>query len=119
MAWSKRSKYGAEKTVIDGRKFDSRKEARRYQELRLLERAGEISHLECQVKFELIPSQKYQDAPTRRQKTLRGVSYVADFVYMDKYGNTIVEDVKGFRTDAYRIKRKLMLQRFGILIKEV
>ena len=117
MAWSKRSKYHAKKTALDGRTFDSRKEAQRFAELKLLEKAGEIFDLECQVEFELIPPQKYTDKG--RWKTMRGVKYVADFCYMDKGGNQIVEDVKGFRTDAYRIKRKLMLERYGILVKEV
>lgn len=92
-----KSKYSARKTVVDGIKFDSAKEARRYSELKLLERAGEISDLQRQVKFTLIP--KSEDE--------RPVFYIADFVYEEKDGKRIVEDVKGYRTKDYIIKRKL------------
>lgn len=92
-----KSKYSARKTAVDGIVFDSAKEARRYCELKLLERAGEISDLQMQVKFELIPKQDGESA----------VNYKADFVYTEKDGARIVEDVKGFRTKEYIIKRKL------------
>ena len=117
MAWTKRSKYHAEKTSLDGSTFDSRKEAQRFAELSLLEKAGEIYDLECQVEYELIPPQKYRSEG--RWKALRGVKYIADFRYTTKDGETVVEDVKGFKTDAYKIKRKLMLERYGILVREV
>lgn len=91
------SKYSARKTVIDGIVFDSAKEARRYSELRLRERAGEISALQLQVRFELIPKQQGE----------RPVYYKADFVYIEKDGTRVAEDVKGFRTKEYIIKRKL------------
>lgn len=117
MAWVKQSKYHAKKTALDGRTFDSRKEAQRFAELRILEKAGEIYGLECQVEYELIPPQKYRSEG--RWKALRATKYIADFRYTTKDGETVVEDVKGFRTDAYRIKRKLMLERYGILVKEV
>lgn len=102
------SKYHAVKTMVNGIRFDSRKEAHRYQELLLLEKAGEISALRLQVSYELIPKQKGE----------RACIYKADFVYED-HGETIVEDVKGVRTDAYKIKRKLMLWRYGVRIREV
>ena len=122
-----RSKYFAKKTTINGIEFDSRKESRRYQDLLLLERAGAIQDLQRQVKFVLIPAQyetyerygkngqKLQDG----QRTLeRECSYVADFVYqMD--GEMVVEDTKGFRTNDYIIKRKLMLYIHGIRVREV
>jgi len=102
------SKYHAKKTVVDGIIFQSRKEAKRYQELKLMQRAGLISDLRRQVKFELIPKQQGE----------RAVSYIADFVYSED-GQTVVEDVKGVRTPVYRIKKKLMLWRHGVRIREV
>lgn len=102
---------------MDGIEFDSKKEAKRYSELLLLERAGAIQGLQRQVKYELIPSQR-QDG----RVVERACQYVADFVY-EENGKTVVEDVKGYRDGgAYRvftIKRKLMLYIHGIRIKEV
>ena len=109
-----RSKYRSKKVTVNGITFDSKKEANRYQELLLLERAGQIRGLERQVKFELIPSQKINGKVVER-----ACSYIADFVYYDSENNYIVEDTKGFRTSDYIIKRKLMLRVFGIYIKEV
>ena len=130
MAWNyyidrKMSKYGAKKVTIDGQTFDSKKEGRRFQELLMLEKAGEISELRTQVKFVLIPAQREPDIIGARGgrkpgKLLeRECAYKADFVYKDNQGNTVVEDTKGMRTEAYIIKRKLMLARFGIRIKEI
>ena len=102
------SKYGNIKTTTsDGIRHDSIKEANRWCELNLLQRAGVISNLQRQVKFELIPKQDGE----------RAVHYVADFVYIEN-GKQVVEDVKGMRTDVYKIKRRLMLWRYGIRIKE-
>lgn len=109
------SKYNSKKTVVDGQTFDSKKEANRYQELLLLEKAGVIKNLSRQVKFVLIPSQR--DEATGKVIE-RECSYKADFVY-EEDGKTVVEDVKGFRTKEYVIKRKLMLWRYGIRIREV
>lgn len=92
--------------------FDRRKEARRYAELLLLERAGKISGISTQVKFELIPKQYYKGKFAERP-----VYYYADFVYTED-GEVVVEDVKGFKTKDYILKRKLMLQRYGIRIRE-
>ena len=103
------AKYGNTKVNVDGMHFDSKREAARWQELRLLERAGEISDLRRQVRYELVPKLPGE----------RPVDYIADFVYRDKNGNNVVEDVKGVRTQAYVIKRKLMLWRHGIRIREV
>ena len=108
------SKYRAKKTEVDGIAFDSKKEAKRFMELELLVKNGAISNLQRQVKFELIPSQKIDGKVAER-----ACSYVADFVYLDKEGNTIVEDTKGVKTKDYIIKRKLMLWVHGIRIKEV
>ena len=108
-----RSKYGNRKMTRNGETFDSAKEARRYGELVLLERAGQIFDLKRQVKYELIPTQKIGGKVAERACT-----YVADFVYIED-GKTVVEDAKGFRTKDYIIKRKLMLFIHGIRIKEV
>ncbi len=118
------SKYGNRKTVKDGIPFDSIKEYARYCELSMLERAGQISNLQRQVKFTLIPSQREPDAEGKRGGVKRGkliereCSYVADFVY-EQGGERIVEDTKGFRTKEYIIKRKLMLWVHGIRVREV
>ena len=114
-----RSKYNNRKITYNGETYDSVKEYRRHDELKLLQRAGKISGLERQVKFELIPSQKDRET---KKVLLRGVSYVADFVY-EKDGQRIVEDVKGYRGGGayavFTLKKKLMLYFHGILIKEV
>ena len=107
------SKYHAHKTTVDGITFDSKREAKRYSELKLLERSGAISDLRRQVKYELIPSFDVDG------KHYRPTSYVADFVYIDaETGKEIVEDVKGMRTDVYRIKAKLFAHRYGVSIRE-
>lgn len=112
------SKYRNKKVLVDGVAFDSKKEAKRYRELKLMEDAGMISRLERQVKFDLLPNQKDPDGKVIERK----VQYVADFVYM-KNGKVVVEDVKGYRDGgAYRvfvIKRKLMLYRFGLKVIEI
>jgi hypothetical protein len=109
----KRPKYGNRKVVRDGITFDSAKEARRWSELLLLEKAGAIQNLQRQVKYQLIPSQKIAGKVVER-----ACSYVADFVYV-RGGETIVEDTKGVKTPEYIIKRKLMLWVHGIRINEV
>lgn len=106
----KANKYHAQKSGG----YDSRKEHRRANELRLLQRAGIISNLREQVAFELIPAQRDADGKLLE----RACKYIADFVYTDNNGNTVVEDTKGMRTDVYRIKRKLMLLVHGIRITE-
>ena len=121
----KGNKYGANKMTINGIQFDSRKEARHYQDLFLLLKAGEISDLRMQVKYILIPAQREPDTIGPKGGRKPGkvieheVSYVADFVYKDREGNEIVEDTKGFRTKDYIIKRKLMLWVHGVRIREV
>lgn len=99
------------RNVADG-DYDSQKERRRHQELMLMEKAGEITSLERQVKYELIPKQDGE----------RAVSYFADFRYVDKMGTTVIEDVKSPPTrknPTYIIKRKLLKFRHGITITEV
>lgn len=109
----KRPKYGNRKVVRDGITFDSAKEARRWSELLLLEKAGAIQNLQRQVKYQLIPSQKIAGKVVER-----ACNYVADFVYV-RDGETVVEDTKGFKTPEYIIKRKLMLWIHHIRIIEV
>lgn len=117
------SKYNSRKLEFDGQKFDSKKELRRWQDLRRLEQAGRILDLKRQVSFELIPTQRGPDIIGPRGGVTPGkvieysTHYIADFVYQ-KDGVMIVEDVKGFRTDTYIIKRKLMLWVHGIRILE-
>lgn len=116
-----KSKYGSRKVTIDGITFDSIREGKRYKELKLLERAGKISHLLRQTKFVLIPSQYETVTVNGKEKDRcieRACVYIADFQYLDKDGNLVVEDCKGFKTEAYKIKRKLMLQNYGIKIRE-
>lgn len=101
------SKYRSKKIVIDGISFDSKREGNRYCELKLLEKAGKIKDLELQHQFELQPSFK------KNGKTIRAITYVADFTYFDLEKNkNIVEDVKGFKTDVYMLKRKLFEFKF-------
>ena len=102
-------KYNNTKIRVDGRLFDSKAEAARWQELLLLEHAGEITELERQVEYELIPKQKGE----------RAVKYIADFRYVDNDGKTVVEDTKGVKTPVWIIKRKLMLRVHGIRVREV
>lgn len=125
MAKQTKSKYGAKKTVVNGIEFDSKKEAKRYTELHFLETAGAISDLRMQVKFVLIPAQREPDSVgpkggIKKGKVIeREVDYIADFVYKNSSGETVVEDTKGFRTTDYIIKRKLMLYVHGIRIIEI
>lgn len=108
-------KYKNNRATVDGETFDSKKEAKRYQELLLCQKAGWISNLRRQVTFQLVPTQKTET------KTERAVTYVADFVYTDTQGREIVEDVKSAITKklpAYIIKRKLMLWIHGVEVRE-
>lgn len=126
------SKYYSKKTYTsDGIKHDSQKEANRWAELKLLQRAGEISDLQRQVEFELIPNQyeviekvsNKTGKPLKPKTKLieRKVCYIADFVYTDKNGNRVVEDTKSeiTQTPVFVVKRKLMLFVHGIKVKIV
>lgn len=102
----RRAKYGNKKTIVDGIKFDSKREAARYSELKLLEKSGQIEDLKLQVAYQI---------------TIAGVKvckYVADFTYYDR-GQEVVEDVKGMKTAIYNLKKKLMKACHGIVINEV
>jgi hypothetical protein len=101
----RRNKYRNKKTVIDNITFDSRKEALRYKDLNMLSRAGIISDLELQPKFEIIPAINWNG------KRLQARYYIADFRYKQN-GITIVEDVKGMKTSVYTLKRQLFLIRY-------
>lgn len=103
----KRSKYGNKKTEVDGIRFDSEREAKRYKQLLLLQKAGEIGLLRRQVDYEL------------NEGGTHSLKYRADFVYMTKDGVEVVEDSKGCRTREYLKKRRLMKSIYGIEIKEV
>lgn len=109
------TKYGNKKKEYNGMLFDSIRELNRWKELELLQRAGEISGLQRQVAFELIPSQRDKNGKLLE----RACDYIADFAYKDKDGEYVVEDAKGQKTAQYIIKRKLMLKEHGIRIREV
>ena len=120
------SKYHSKKvTTAEGLVFDSKKEYRRYCELKMMEASGLISDLQRQVKYVLIPEQREPDTIGKRGGIHKGkllereCSYIADFVYKIPTGETIVEDTKGMRLSDYKIKRKLMLYHLNIRIKEV
>lgn len=135
---SNNTKLNNQSIVVDGIEFDSKKEGNRYCELKLLQRAGEISDLELQKRYELIPAQfetvetgeyykvgaKKGQPKTKQVCVEQSVVYIADFVYKEN-GQTIVEDVKGFRDTSsatyakFVLKRKMMLWIHGIRIKEV
>jgi hypothetical protein len=127
MAWKRfQNKYKNQKIVVDHIAFDSKKEANRYFELRMMEKAGKIADLKRQVKYILIPAQREPDhigprgGITKGKLIERECAYIADFMYKDlEKDEYIVEDTKGFRTPEYIIKRKLMLWVHGIRITEV
>lgn len=110
-------KYRNRKTQIENIIFDSQKEAQRYCELKLLEKKSEISQLQRQVPFELIPAEVGADT-----KKLRSIVYLADFVYLtekDGVSQKHIEDVKGVKTAVYRLKKRLMWHLYRINIEEV
>jgi len=127
------SKYNSRKVIYDNLTFDSKKEARRYQELKILENAGVIKELKTQVKFVLIPAQREPSTFNSRGKKIKGklvereCSYIADFTYLeeDEQGvlNLVVEDVKGFKKGQayalFKIKKKLMLYVHNIRVIEI
>lgn len=103
------NKYYNQETVIDGIRFDSKKEAQRYVELKLLQRAGEITNLRLQPKFLL------QLDFEKHGKKYRKIEYIADFSYIQKNGHAVVEDVKGLQTEVFKIKRKLFEYKYPYL----
>lgn len=110
-----RRKYRNKKVTLGDMTFDSKKEANRWVELAIMQKNGEITDLDTQVVFELIPAQR---DPVTKKVLERAVHYVADFVYY-RGNERVVEDTKGFKTPEYIIKRKLMLWVHGIRIQEI
>jgi len=110
------NKYFNKKVIVDGIKFDSKKEAKRYTELKLLKKSGSIKELELQKVFELQP--KYTN---NKNENIRAITYKADFFYYDnKKERYIVEDTKGFRTDTYKLKKKLFEYQYpNLTIEEI
>ncbi len=107
------SKHGNKKVTIDGHVFDSKMEGKRYRELKLLERAGEISDIDLQPRYRLQDSFKYDGT------TYRSINYTPDFRYK-KNGEVVVEEVKGFADTSYKIRKRLFLfQNPGIIFYEL
>lgn len=101
-----KNKYNNKKTIVDGIAFDSKMEARYYQNLKLLQEAGEITAIELQPKFELLPTF------TKNGVTHRAITYTADFKVMHNDGRVEIVDVKGHETQVFRIKRKLFEKKY-------
>jgi len=112
---NKRHKYGARAVVVDGIRFASTREANRYGELRMLERAGEIRDLTLQPRFEL---HAHLLSIVHKPPVAIG-AYLADFAYVTKDGTTVIEDCKGFRTPLYRWKKKHVEAEYGVRIVEI
>lgn len=116
-------KYHAVRTQVDGIMFASKKEAKRYQELKMLEQSGEIWDLELQPRFPLVVAST-TGTVMGAAKAIAGAfdgrigEYRADFAYCDRHGR-IVEDVKGFKTPLYRWKAKHLAAQYGIQIREI
>ena len=110
----KQNKYKNKKVIYNGIKFDSKKEEKRYIQLKQLEKLRIIKDLELQKTYELQPSFRVND------KTYRKITYKADFSYVTVKDNKIhIEDTKGFRTEVYRLKRKMFAYKYGIEIEEI
>jgi hypothetical protein len=105
-SYGRGSKFSNVPTTVDGIRFDSRKEARRFAELKLLERAGEIRDLEVHPRYPLTVNEQ------------EVCVYEADFFYREKDGRVVIEDVKGVKTPVYRLKKKLMRALLGVEIRE-
>ena len=97
----RKSKYNNQKTIVDGIKFDSKKEAEYYCQLKLLKQAGEIKDYRLQPRYELQP------AFEKNSKKYRAITYIADFAIINNDGTTEVVDIKGVETQAFKIKKKL------------
>jgi len=119
-SWSRpRRKYHNETAIVEGQAFDSRREARRFQELRLLERGGEIADLQRQPEFPI-----HSPILSHAGEVIGLVvvaKYIADFQYRDlrRAGAVVIEDAKGVRTPLYRLKKRLVVAQYGIDIREV
>lgn len=108
------SKYFSKKVIVDNIKFDSKKEANRYSELKLLLKTGKIRDLELQKEYIL------QDSFKINNKTRRKITYKADFTYITTSDDKLhVEDVKGFKTDVYMLKKKMFEYKYKIELEEI
>lgn len=112
---AKTNKYSNKKIIVDGLDFDSKLEAERWKELNILQKAGKIKDLRRQISFELQPKYKKND------KTIQSINYIADFVYYDlNKKKIIVEDTKGYKTEIYKLKKKIFEYKYPDLeIKEI
>lgn len=111
---TKQSKYKNKKCTYKGIKFDSKKEMAYYIKLKMLEEKGKIKKLELQKTYELQPSFKVNG------KTYRKITYKADFSYITTEDNKLhIVDTKGFRTEVYKLKRKMFAFKYGIEIEEI
>lgn len=104
----KRSKYNAKEVIVDGIKFASCREAKRYAQLKIRAQYGMVRDLKLQVAFRYLG---------KSGKAL--FKYIADFTYTDETGTYVVEDAKGFKTPVYRLKKKLIEDQYGFEIKEI
>lgn len=110
----KQNKYNNTKVEYKGIRFDSIKEMKHYQLLEYLQRIGEIKELKLQVPYELIPKYKINN------KTVRKTIYIADFTYITTKDDKLhIVDTKGFKTDVYRLKKKLFEYKYGVEVEEV
>ena len=109
---TKQSKYKNKKIMYNGVKFDSKKEYAYYIKLKLLEESNKIQDLKRQVKYELQPSYKFKG------KTIRAINYIADFEYIEN-GVKHILDTKGFRTEVYKLKKKMFEYKYNLEIEEV
>ena len=116
-------RYHAKKVTSPDGVFDSQREYKRWEALKLMQSSGEIQDLKRQVKYELLPEYREPDRFGPRGGMIKGrviqrsVCYIADFVYTQD-GKTVVEDSKGMRTPEYKLKKKLMYDRYRIIVKE-
>lgn len=110
----KNEKYKNKKTVIGNYVFDSKKESNYYLKLKMMNDLGLIKDLKLQEKFELQP--KYKNA---EGKNIRSINYIADFTYYDLDGKLHVIDTKGYRTEVYKLKKKLFEFKYNLIIEEV
>lgn len=110
------NKYFNKKVIVDGIKFDSKKEAKRFQELMILKKSGLIKELELQPVFEL-----QEPYTNNKGEKVRAITYKADFIYFDIHlDRYIVEDVKGYKTDVYKLKKKLFEYQYpNLTIEEI
>lgn len=111
----KKPKYKNTKIEVDGISFDSELEAKRYEQLKLMQRAGEITDLQLQHRFVLLGG--YVNGAG---DYIRPITYVCDFKYRDRSGRLVIEDTKGMKTDVYRIKKKLFEEKYApMIIREI